>query len=264
MVSGYLTLHLANERGYPFQKTIESLARVCDEVVVLITEESRDGTEEAVRALGLSAVRIERVSLPGVPAWDGALKEEAHRRCRGDVVIQMDADEFFHPHSVSQARWIARHPEFWGTNCLGSIQFDFIGPDRGRYGSKWRFFKNDGSWQHGVPPSDRGPNGTAIATDGCFPYDLQTGRVLEFPLGSLPVPGFWPLVMHTGGSDPFLKMKRSRDGLADAWDRLRAGGKSVESTFLGECRGKTDEELREMADEWLARETASTVPAPEL
>lgn len=263
MVSGYTTLHRATEFGYPYDRTIKSLAKVCDEVIAVVTTETEDGTVQNIEALGLNTVRIVRVPLPDVPGWDGELKEFGRSMCQGDVVIQMDADEEFHPHSIFQARETARAPD-WGVKCLGSIQFDFHGPDRIKLALKWRFFRNDGTWKHGIPPQDQGPNGTAIATDGCFPYDIASGKVLPFPVPEWASIGYWPVVLHTGGKDLAAKLRRNRDFIADQWDRLRAGGTSLEATCFGNVRGKTDKELEAMAAEWLAKEYPNTIPVPEL
>jgi hypothetical protein len=259
-VSGYTTLHRAQELGYPYERTLRSLARVCDEVVALVTNESDDFIIAQIASLELPQVRVVRKPLPPIPGWDGKLKHLASRECKGDVLIQMDSDEEFHPHSYPQVRAICQAK--WETKCLSSLQFNCRGPVLGHIDTKWRFFKNDYTWKHGIPTWDLGPGGTAKSTDGCFPYLMANDEVLPLIVPDWAEFGFWPLVIHTGGRDMFKKLKRHGQ-VADAWDRLR-GGKAFEATGFGEVRGKTDEELRVLADAWVAANTKDCIPLPNL
>lgn len=265
MVSGYVTLHNATKQGYPYEACIRSLAKVCDEVVALVTTESEDGTVEKIESFGLDNVRVVREPLPKIPGWDGELKHIASTHCKGDVLVQMDADEFFHPHSLYQARAICMSPD-WGVSCLASLVFNYHGPNKGRITSKWRFFRNDKTWRHGIPPEDRGPKGTAKKTDGCFPYELKTGYVLPLIVPHWGGVGFWPIVMHIGGVDMVSKLRRHRDSLAHLWNELRPDGKADEATTWGDLTGKTDAELEEIARRWIEQEEKreDMVPPPQL
>lgn len=263
--SGYVTLHRANELEYPFMDTIRSLHNVVDEVVAVVTNQSNDGTLEALQLAKMAwtdKLVIHQVDLPDAPGWDGMLKEMGRAKCRGKAIIQMDADETFARHSEPQVKLLLADYERWGVKCLGSLQFDYVGSNTGKWATKWRFFVNDWSWKHGIPPSDQGPDGTAKVTDGCFPYDIETGNILPFPVPDWARPGFWPLVHHVSCKDVWLKMKRHRV-IAPLWDRLRPDGWSQEANSYGPVEGKSDEELRDLADFWLSQQKG-LVPSPDI
>jgi glycosyltransferase involved in cell wall biosynthesis len=194
-ISGYTTTKDCNKAQYPWRESIRSMLGFCDEVVV-VDGGSTDGTlvelvDWAKTEPKLKVHLVERDwSHPRFAVFDGAQKAEARKRCTGDFLWQMDADEVV-PESdwekvVQLCRTFPREvdlvslpvTEFWG------------GPRKVRMDVnpwKWRLSRNLPHITHGIPSPLRrsDPDGhlyAAPGTDGCDYVHSETGAVI--PHGS--------------------------------------------------------------------------------
>jgi len=194
-ISGYTTTKDCNKAQYPWRESIRSMLGFCDEVVV-VDGGSTDGTlvelvDWAKTEPKLKVHLVERDwSHPRFAVFDGAQKAEARKRCTGDFLWQMDADEVVPEKDwekvVQLCRTFPREvdlvslpvTEFWG------------GPRKVRMDVnpwKWRLSRNLPHITHGIPSPLRrsDPDGhlyAAPGTDGCDYVHSETGAVI--PHGS--------------------------------------------------------------------------------
>jgi glycosyltransferase involved in cell wall biosynthesis len=195
VISGYTTTRDCIRAQYPWRDSIRSMLGFCDEVVV-VDGGSTDGTLEELRVWAetepkLKVHLVERDwSHPRFAVFDGAQKAEARKRCTGQFLWQMDADEVVPEGDwekvVQLCRTFPREvdllslpvTEFWG------------GPKKVRVDVnpwKWRLSRNLPHITHGIPgPLRRNDSGGHLyaspGTDGCDYVHAVTGAVI--PHGS--------------------------------------------------------------------------------
>jgi len=187
-VSGYTTTKDCIKSQYPWRDCITSMLGFCDEVVV-VDGGSRDGTLEALYEWAASEPKlqvhlVERDwSHPRFAVFDGAQKAEARKRCTGQFLWQMDADEVVEPKDFEKIVHLCRNfpkevdllslpvVEFWGSK--DKVRMD-INP------WKWRLSRNLPHITHGIPGPLRksDPDGhqhASVGTDGCDYVHAETG-----------------------------------------------------------------------------------------
>lgn len=158
-ISGITFIRNGVERGYPFIECLQTLVRLCDEVVVAVGD-STDGTREAILQADLPHLRILDTQ------WDDSNRTGGNelarqtnialRHARYEWCLYLQADELLHEddddllrdeiaradrsHDVEALlfRWL----HFYGT-------YDYIGVGRQWYRREIRAFRNTGrviSW----------------------------------------------------------------------------------------------------------------------
>jgi hypothetical protein len=98
-VSGYTYVRNGLEMGYPFLQSIQSVLPIVNDFVVVLGD-SRDGSREAIQAIGSSKIRIVDTT------WDMNLKTGGKlfaqqsniglAEMKGDWVVHIQADEVLH------------------------------------------------------------------------------------------------------------------------------------------------------------------------
>jgi hypothetical protein len=115
-ISGILPLRNAVSLGYPFDLAIRSMARLCDELVILVDPTSEDETVRRVEsmawpvALGVDSILI-------VPSPWNMSNHDGHHNCEisvqtakaleratGDWVLSLQADEALHEDEIDTIR----------------------------------------------------------------------------------------------------------------------------------------------------------------
>ena len=194
-ISGYTTTRDCIRAQYLWKDSIRSMLGFCDEVVV-VDGGSTDGTLEELRTWAETEPKL-KVHLverdwahPRFAVFDGAQKAEARKRCTGQFLWQMDADEIVPERDwdkvVQLCRTFPREvdllslpvTEFWG------------GPKKVRVDVnpwKWRLSRNLPHITHGIPGPLRkrdseGHMHASPGTDGCDYVHAETGAVI--PHGS--------------------------------------------------------------------------------
>ena len=190
-ISGYTTTKDCIKAQYPWRQSIQSMLGFCDEVVV-VDGGSKDGTLEELYKWSetepkLHVHLVERDwSHPRFAVFDGAQKAEARKRCTGQFLWQMDADEV-----VVEGDWekivqlCKNFPKEVDLLSLPVVEF-WGGPGKVRVDVnpwKWRLSRNLPYITHGVPSILRktDPGGHLYAspgTDGCDYVHAESGAVI--------------------------------------------------------------------------------------
>lgn len=180
MISGYVTTKDCISQKYPWSDCIRSMLDFCDEVVVL-DGGSSDGTWQELLKWSEedSRVKVSQVSKDWSDSrfavFDGELKAQARKLCRGDFCWQMDADEVVPEGSKEKIVNLCKNwpkmvelvslpvIEYWGSK--EKVRVD-VNP------WKWRISKNLPHITHGIPSELRktDESGKIYAlpgTDGC-------------------------------------------------------------------------------------------------
>lgn len=190
-ISGYTTTKDCIKAQYPWRKSIVSMLGFCDEVVV-VDGGSTDGTLEELYRWSkfepkLKVHLVERDwSHPRFAVFDGAQKAEARKRCTGQFLWQMDADEVVVERDYEKIVQLCKSfpkevdlvslpvTEFWG------------GPEKVRVDVnpwKWRLSRNLPHIVHGIPgplrkTDSEGHLYASPGTDGCDYVHAETGAVI--------------------------------------------------------------------------------------
>ena len=128
MISGYTTASDVVDRDYCITECVESLAAVCDEVVVGYSQSS-DTTGELLSDLCYRIPNLRIVSAPadfsvrnGGYKWVMSWTESVRRQLKGDYQVYLDADEVIDPLCADEIRdaasrkraLICTRLNFWG------------------------------------------------------------------------------------------------------------------------------------------------------
>lgn len=193
IISGYTTTKDCIRQGYPWRQCIESMLGFSNEVVV-VDGGSSDGTWEALQEWSeeledkkLKVFQVSRDwSHPRHAVFDGDQKAEARKRCTGQFLWQMDADEIVHEDDYEKIHNLCKNfprntmlvslpvIEYWGS--LKKVRMD-INP------WKWRLSLNHPQITHGIPAHLRkkDANGELYAapgTDGCDYVHTENGQLI--------------------------------------------------------------------------------------
>lgn len=225
-ISGYTTTKDCIKAQYPWRESIRSMLGFCDEVVV-VDGGSKDGTLEELQTWvetepKLKVHLVERDwSHPRFAVFDGAQKAEARKRCTGDFLWQMDADEVVPERDwekvVQLCRTFPREidlvslpvTEFWG------------GPRKVRMDVnpwKWRLSRNLPHITHGIPSPLRRSDSdghlyASPGTDGCDYVHSETGAPI--PHGS-----FYTHEVHNARMAALQGNEEAQKGYADWFRRV--------------------------------------------
>ena len=187
-ISGYTTTKDCIRSQYPWRDCITSMLGFCDEVVV-VDGGSKDGTLEELYKWAETEPKlhihlVERDwSHPRFAVFDGDQKAEARKRCTGQFLWQMDADEVVEPQDFEKIVQLCRNfpkevdllslpvVEFWGSKDKVRMDIDPW---------KWRLSRNLPHITHGIPGPLRksDPDGhlySSVGTDGCDYIHTETG-----------------------------------------------------------------------------------------
>ena len=190
-ISGYTTTKDCIKAQYPWRQSIKSMLGFCDEVVV-VDGGSKDGTLEELYKWAetepkLHVHLVERDwSHPRFAVFDGAQKAEARKRCTGQFLWQMDADEVVVEQDWEKIVQLCKNfPKEVDLLSLPVVEF-WGGPSKVRVDVnpwKWRLSRNLPHITHGVPSTLRktDPGGHLYAspgTDGCDYVHTESGAVI--------------------------------------------------------------------------------------
>jgi glycosyltransferase involved in cell wall biosynthesis len=190
-ISGYTTTLNCIDQNYPFEESIESLLRFCDQVVV-VDGGSTDGTWEKLENISKKNEKLiihkqERDwSSKRFAVFDGLQKALARAICTGEFCWQQDSDEIVHKNDVEKIKTLVKNLpksidllalpviEYWGKNQ--KVRLD-VNP------WKWRLSRNRPHITHGIPASlrlydDDGNLYSKPGSDGCDYIRSDTYEVI--------------------------------------------------------------------------------------
>lgn len=194
-ISGYTTTRDCIKSQYPWRESIKSMLGFCDEVVV-VDGGSVDGTLQDLNKWAesepkLKVYLVERDwSDERFAVYDGAQKSEARKRCTGQFLWQMDADEIVHERDYDKIIHLCKtFPKEVDLISLPVIEF-WGGPEKIRVDVnpwKWRISRNLPHITHGIPAQLRKTDAlgrlyASVGTDGCDYVHSDTGMLI--PHGS--------------------------------------------------------------------------------
>jgi len=187
-ISGYTTTKDCIKAQYPWSQCIGSMLEFCDEVVV-VDGGSTDGTLEQLYQWAetepkLKVHVVERDwNHPRFAVFDGAQKAEARKRCAGQFLWQMDADEIVPPGDGEKIVQLCRNfPREVDLVSLPVVEY-WGGPRKARVDVnpwKWRLSRNLPHIIHGIPgplrkSDSEGHVYASPGTDGCDYVHAKTG-----------------------------------------------------------------------------------------
>lgn len=159
-ISGYMTVFRGEEFQFPYKEGIKSLLGCCDEIVVLVTLKDNIDIDGTLANLNVMSSHDKRIKIftrnweKDNPLQDGENKAEARSYCRGDWLIQLDADEIIHPKDYNTYLNI---PNLYPQNFLIAVGcLDFFNTRNqiivdGVANYKPRMSKNISWLSHGLP-----------------------------------------------------------------------------------------------------------------
>jgi len=192
-VSGYTTTYNCKSAGIPFKYSILSALDFCSEVVV-VDGGSADGTWEELQQLSEQypqQIVLEHKDWDFTePGIDGQMKAFSRMLCNNEILWQFDADEIMHEDDIPKIKKLAYQlscsrdvnilslpvVELWGDAYHATAR---------RHCWKWRMSKNNVNITHGIPDFDKetdSETGVVFSkgmSDGCFPVDTMTGKMIQ-------------------------------------------------------------------------------------
>ena len=190
-ISGYTTTKDCIKAQYPWRESIKSMLGFCDEVVV-VDGGSKDGTLEELYKWAEAEPKLQ-VHLvernwndPRFAVFDGAQKAEARKRCTGQFLWQMDADEIVVESDWEKISQLCKDfPKEVDLISLPVVEF-WGGHDKVRVDVnpwKWRLSRNLPHITHGIPGPLRrsdveGRLYASVGTDGCDYVHAETGLLI--------------------------------------------------------------------------------------
>jgi len=158
MISGYSYILNGVKFDMPFIEMIKSALPVVDEFVIVTDSRFNDGTIDRLYKLqgnGNPKLRVfvEELDLSN-PGVDGATKAYARSLCKGDYLLQMDADEVLREQDYDKIRNIIKNwRKRWNIIGAGVVNW-FNGPHFKLNSAGWtkeRLSINSPNITHGIP-----------------------------------------------------------------------------------------------------------------
>lgn len=212
-----------------WEHSLKTSSELADEVVVCVNK-SVDSTVESIKELNLSNLKVIASDISySDPLLDGKVKNEALQACSGDVMIQLDMDEYI-PENQHEL-W--RH---YAEDLLENREADcYMIPSLNLY-KDWRFYKDiNPKWYMHKKGFYRGPVGFARNIDGTVDtkksdtceliddYGLLV-RSERFPCDLSSLKNGAPFVVHFGYLDLKSRVERNQQFWKEHWQR-ESGGK---------------------------------------
>lgn len=226
VISSYIIVRDGIKYGFPFEKCIEHALKVSDEVVV-VDGESTDGTKEKLIEWAAREPKLKFYH----HGWDfdnptlfGDEKTFARRKCTGNWLIQLDADEMIvEPTPGAIRRLIERKRH---TDCIDLACINFYGDNETIRIEpnmfKWRISRNDSNIIHGVHAAARifDPQIMKITmdkkvSDSCEYIYADTGQIINHTPGFNPKFAFIHRAYHEGVVKDADYIQAIKDAVAD-------------------------------------------------
>ena len=124
-ISGATILNNAVALGYPFRESIASALPIVDEYLVNVGQ-GNDGTWEAVASMASPKIKAFRSDWNLEPTGGSVLSEQTNlalKRCNGDWILYLQADEILHEHDWPRLK---RSMEEHATGGVEGLVFDYL------------------------------------------------------------------------------------------------------------------------------------------
>jgi glycosyltransferase involved in cell wall biosynthesis len=228
-ISAYTSAFNIVQNGFiGWEKSLQLSSELADEVVVCVNK-SEDDTVQAIQSLGLENLKVVEADISYEdPLLDGKVKNTALQACSGDILIQLDLDEYIPKSQHGSWRMYAEH-------LLHNKDFDcYMLPVVNLY-KDWNAYKDIGvKWYMHKRGFHRGPVGFARKADGtvdtkrsdtCELIDdyglLVRSKVFPNNLATLREDNVF--VVHFGYLDLESRVERNQKFWKEHWKR-EAGG----------------------------------------
>lgn len=211
-----------------WEKSLQLSSKLADEVIVCVNT-SEDNTIEAINEIGLENLKIIQSDISyDDPLLDGKVKNTALQACTGDILIQLDLDEYIpeNQHSIWKTyAWQLMSDE--NTDCYMFPVLNLMG--------SWCSYKDTGNkWYMHKRGFYRGPVGFARKIDGTVDttksdtcelidsYDMLvrcktlSPRIEDLRSGS-------PFVVHFGYLDLNARVQRNQEFWGEHWQKESGG-----------------------------------------
>lgn len=221
-----------------WEKSLQHSSELADEVIVCVNT-SVDNTADAIRNLELSNLKVVTSNFSyDDPLLDGKVKNIALQACSGDILIQLDIDEYIPKNQYDNWRFYAEKLlETDGVDCL-------MIPSLNLYGDWERFKDINNKWYmhkrgfHRAPVNyARNVNGTVDTTksDTCELVDcygcLVNSAFLPNDLQWLQENNLF--VVHFGYVDFESRIERNREFWAEHWKKESGGTRPPHKIHMG-------------------------------
>jgi hypothetical protein len=228
-LSIYTSAFNLHKNGFAdWEKSFESFSEFADEVVVAINT-SEDSTLQSVEALPFSNIRIVKCDIPYTdPLLDGKLKNRALQACSGDILVQLDMDEYIPLWQKDMWYSLGRYLLcFDGIDC-------FMIPSLNLYKDKNHYKDISQKWYMHKRGLFRGPvnfarkkDGTidTSKSDGCELIDSNSNLVRWANTSHAIDNNDCPFVVHTGYLDLQARLKRNKEFWLQHWLTESGGDK---------------------------------------
>lgn len=228
-VSIYRSAFNLIENGFVYwQDSIRQSCEFADEVIIAVNK-SKDNTLEEIQKLGFDNLKIIDCDISySDPLLDGKLKNEALQNCSGDILIQLDLDEYIP--SNQKKNWIDLCQQFLNQDYFQSLMI----PSVNLYGS-WEKYKDiTPKWYIHKKGFFRGPVKYAVKKDGTIDTKISDGCELIDYEGKIPTSALIPksieelrkhniFVVHFGYLDFNARLERNKKFWSNHW-LLESGG----------------------------------------
>lgn len=214
-----------------FQGWEESIFKSCDfaDEVVIAVNTSSDGTLELIKDLGISNLVVLECDIPySDPLLDGKLKNEALQKCSGDILIQLDLDEYI-------PKW---QKSIW-IKYAESLKKDFVScymiPCVDIYGDLNHYKSIGNKWYLHKRGLNRGPVNFARKEDGTVDThksdtcelinsegNLLTSKIVPNDISLLETNKI-PFVVHLGYLDFSSRINRNKEFWGEHWIKESGG-----------------------------------------
>ena len=95
---------ISGAEAHRISRALESVASWTSEIIIVLNEDARDGTEEIARRFGAKVFR---------EPWKGFIgqKNSATEKCTGEWLLNLDADEVVSPELAAEIQQVVGHTD---------------------------------------------------------------------------------------------------------------------------------------------------------